>query len=158
MGLRSRPRWVKEEEEAEAWAPFRAMVREMLRTNLRLVVCGGRDFNDREFVWSVLDKIHRLRGISEIIEGGARGADALAGEWADAHRVLRTTERVTKEEWRLYGSAAGPLRNGRMLKLMPRAVIAFPGGSGTADCIRQARQRGIRVWEPAVERSQAAGD
>ena len=95
-----------------------------------------------------LDRLHELRKIDEIIEGGQTGADTLAGEWADDRGVLRTTVAVTKEHWRAYGNAAGPLRNGRMLSMNPHGVLAFPGGRGTADCVGQARRAHIKVWQP----------
>jgi hypothetical protein len=145
MGLRSRPRWVKRQEEEEALAPLRAWVHRFLHTNLRLVVCGGRYYDDRATVWAVLDRIHRLRGISEVIEGGAHGVDTFAGEWADARRVRRTT---VPADWKTHGRAAGPLRNMKMLAKRPHGVLAFPGGRGTADCVAQTRAVGIIVWEP----------
>lgn len=45
---------------------------------MRVLVCGGRNYNDRKRVFSTLDRI----GITHLIQGGARGADALAKDWA----------------------------------------------------------------------------
>lgn len=43
---------------------------------------------------------------------------------------------------------AGCKRNTRMLDMhKPVALVAFPGGKGTADCVRKARVRGIKVYE-----------
>jgi ABC-type Fe3+-hydroxamate transport system substrate-binding protein len=47
-----------------------------------------------------------------------------------------------------YGPSAGPIRNGRMLEYKPDLVIAFPGGRGTANMVKQARKAGIAVVEP----------
>lgn len=116
---------------------------------MRILVCGGRDYNDAEAVNEALDAVHRKRGITLIIEGGATGADTLARQWAKQNGVQFETEKVTKEEWRRYGRAAGPMRNTRMLKKWdPEGVVAFPGGTGTADMIRQAQAAGIKVWRP----------
>jgi len=30
----------------------------------------------------------------------------------------------------------------------PDGVVAFPGGTGTADMIRRAKKAGLKVWEP----------
>ena len=53
---------------------------------MRVLVCGGRDYQDRERVKAVLDEYAAtagmLRTVLTIIEGGARGADALAAQWA----------------------------------------------------------------------------
>jgi hypothetical protein len=55
-------------------------------------------------------------------------------------------------EWKKHGKRAGPLRNMRMLEeWKPDGVAAFPGGSGTADMIAQARNAGVKVWEPCAE-------
>ena len=68
------------------------------KAHLRLLVCGGRSFVNRELLRRVLDRVHAAWAIAEIIEGGARSADSLAGEWADDHRVLRTTVVANWEE------------------------------------------------------------
>lgn len=52
-------------------------------------------------------------------------------------------------DWRKYGKSAGPLRNQQMIdEGKPDLVVAFPGGTGTADMVRRAKAAGIRVIEP----------
>lgn len=46
-------------------------------------MCGGRDFDDMALVERTLDALV----VTEIIEGGAKGADALAERWAEARGV-----------------------------------------------------------------------
>lgn len=112
---------------------------------MRVLVCGGRDFNDTVRVFAVLDKLHAEAEIAFIIEGGARGADACGREWA----FRRGVECQTFEaDWENQGSFAGPARNWRMLEEgKPDLVIAFPGGRGTADMVRKARRAGVGVVE-----------
>jgi hypothetical protein len=112
--------------------------------NLRLIVCGGRDYADHLHVWATLDRLHAERTIVTIIEGGATGADHMAGQWADQHHV---EHRTVAADWKQHGRRAGPLRNGEMLKLNPDGVVAFPGGPGTGDMIHQARAARVPVWE-----------
>ena len=113
---------------------------------MRLLVCGGRNFTDTEAAYRILDRIHRERGIGCIIEGDARGADRIAGYWARKNRV---ENRKFKADWQRDGKAAGPIRNARMLaEGKPDAVLAFPGGRGTADMISRAKDAGLTVWEP----------
>jgi hypothetical protein len=51
-------------------------------------------------------------------------------------------------DWGQYGAPAGPIRNKTMLTQgRPDVVLAFPGGTGTADMKRQARRAGVRVVE-----------
>jgi hypothetical protein len=81
--------------------------------------------------------------VTTVVHGGAKGADALAGRWADAREV--NTE-VFYADW-ARGKRAGPERNQRMLDSKPDLVVAFPGGRGTADMVRRAKAAGIEVIE-----------
>jgi len=107
-----------------------------------VLVCGGRDYADRAFLFYTLSA---EPDITAIIQGGARGADEMAKEWAGANGVACEE---FKANWAQYGRAAGPMRNARMLgDGKPDVVFAFPGGRGTADMIRQARKAGVKVVE-----------
>jgi hypothetical protein len=109
---------------------------------MKVLVCGGRDFNNKELLWQFLDRFH---GISVIVHGASRGADRLAGEWAVFHSI---PAQVFPAEWDRYGKSAGPIRNQQMIdRANPDTVIAFPGGRGTADMISRAKKAKIRVIE-----------
>jgi predicted Rossmann-fold nucleotide-binding protein len=113
---------------------------------MKILVCGGRDYKDAGAVSHALDTLHAKKHITLIIEGGAPGADRLAREWAEANGVpVQTFE----AEWERYGRRAGPLRNKRMLdEGRPDGVVASPGGTGTADMVKQAEAGGLKVWRP----------
>lgn len=114
---------------------------------MRVLVCGGRNYNDSITVQAVLDKLHNAKGIDMIIQGGARGADELGFAWA---RAMGIPEEQYDADWENQGSFAGPARNKRMLdEGKPDLVIAFPGGKGTANMIRQALKAGVEVIEIA---------
>lgn len=53
--------------------------------------------------------------------------------------------------------SAGPIRNRQML-VLGSALIAFPGGTGTANCCRQAREmgRGLLSVKAEVDRNRLA--
>ena len=109
---------------------------------MRILVCGGRGFSNRSRFDSIMDWFADAHDLV-IIHGGARGADNLAGDWAD---VNRTGLEVYPADWDKYGKAAGFIRNQQMLdEGKPDLVVAFPGGNGTADMIRRARKAGIEV-------------
>lgn len=110
---------------------------------MKVIVCGGREYADRERVFAVLDSTHAARPITVLMHGNARGADGLADEWA-AGKVQTATFTPLWEE---HGRAAGPMRNQEMLDAGPDLVIAFPGGRGTADMVRRARAVGVEVRE-----------
>jgi hypothetical protein len=92
-----------------------------------------------------LDHIRRDRDVRSIIAGGAPGADSHAEQWAK-DRTLPV--KVFKAQWKMYGRSAGPIRNGVMLaKGKPDFVVAFPGGDGTADMVRQAIAAGVEIMD-----------
>jgi len=112
---------------------------------MRILVCGGRSYGDITRIAQILDKIHRERGITTLIHGGARGADAIADAWANYNNVEREEFCA---DWKHLGPRAGPIRNQRMIEDgKPHAVVAFPGGRGTADMTFRARLAGLPVWE-----------
>jgi hypothetical protein len=94
---------------------------------VRLIVCGGRDYADRERVFAVLDELRPC----EIAQGEATGADSLAKAWA-AERGVPCARFPAL--WNVEGKSAGPKRNRRMFSgFEPDGTVAFPGGRGTAD-------------------------
>ncbi len=113
---------------------------------MRVLVCGGRDYHRPAQVFSELNRIHSETPITELMQGGAKGADQLAREWAETKPEVRRF--VCKADWAKHGKAAGPVRNARMLEWKPDLVVAFPGGRGTANMVKQAADAGVRVITP----------
>lgn len=92
---------------------------------MKVLVCGGRDFQDYERVKRILDTLV----ITTIISGLARGADSLGCRYAHEKRLIL---RGFPAKWNLYGKRAGFIRNKQMLdEGKPDLVVAFPGGVGT---------------------------
>jgi len=112
-----------------------------------VLVCGGRDFNrpaDRKHMCKTLDAMLAHYGKVVVIHGGAPGADSLCDSWCMENGVYAA--RMTAM-WGLQGKAAGPLRNAAMAALRPDVCIAFKGGPGTANMVKQARDAGIPTYE-----------
>jgi hypothetical protein len=111
---------------------------------MKVLVCGGRDYNDAEWINEQLDKFHETYRITLLIHGDARGADRLAGAWADSKQIP-----VLKfpADWKTYGKAAGAIRNMEMHDMSkPDAVIAFPGGRGTQHMSNYALDKGTPLF------------
>jgi hypothetical protein len=126
---------------------------------MRVLVCGGRNYNNRDHVFNTLAEIDAERGpITCIIHGAATGADHEGMIWA---QMMAESGRVIAHapfaaDWRVFGKAAGPIRNKRMLaEGNPDVILAFPGGRGTADMVRQARAAGVEVIEIAAPNTPA---
>ena len=113
---------------------------------MRIIVCGGRDFSDQTALTRALDRLAKKHVIDAVIEGNASGADRMAGFWARKRGIPNLKFNA---EWKLYGKAAGPIRNQKMIdEGNPDGVVAFPGRNGTASMIDLAQKAGIPVWEP----------
>lgn len=137
---------------------------------MRILVCGGRDFGDipsvlhptyhekvdeYKFIQQKLSEIAKVYSSHYnpddnwlpfdlvIIEGGAKGVDRAAGDWATNNYALL---KVYPADWNTYGKAAGYIRNQRMLdEGEPDLVVAFPGGKGTDMMIKLALRAGVEV-------------
>jgi len=116
---------------------------------LILIVCGGRNYMDQAKLFSTLDRIHATKGINTIIQGEAKGADALAKLWAAANKVTCVG---FKADWELHGKAAGVIRNAEMIKFPGvNGTVAFPGGRGTQDMIVRTMLAKLPVMNIAQE-------
>lgn len=118
---------------------------------MKVLICGGREFNDATFIHAELDRLHAQYHFNTVIEGDARGVDRIAGEWARARGV----ELVEfPADWTNEGRHAALIRNERMLREgKPDLVVAFPGGRGTWHTCSHAQKLGIpvvKVDQPAL--------
>lgn len=120
---------------------------------MRILVCGGRDYDDWDCLddnlWNIVEDIEdsnlSWRNIT-VITGDAIGADWLARAWAKSYDC---NYKGYPADWKTHGKAAGPIRNQRMLdEGKPDLVVAFPGGKGTQDMINRALKAGVKVIEP----------
>lgn len=112
---------------------------------MRVLVCGGRDYDNREVLYSALDNLHVKHPFSVLIHGDAKGADTLGADWAARNKVLIE---VYPANWKRDGIAAGPVRNQQMLSEgKPDLVVAFPTPSsrGTWDMVSRARKAGVEI-------------
>lgn len=85
------------------------------------------------------------------VEGEGRGFDRAIRKFVKTHPAAKSNDinlEAVAANWELYGRAAGPHRNRRMLDRRPFLVIAGWDGretGGTVDCMNEARRRGIRI-------------
>lgn len=110
---------------------------------MKVLVCGASRYQDREALFSCLDDLHAATPVSLIVNGGARGVDYLASLWANERGIEL---KVFKADRHSSGQDAFVVLNGRMLEtIRPDLVVAFPGGTITADLIARAKIAGIPV-------------
>lgn len=111
----------------------------------RILICGDRNWSDQRSIEAFVNLLPRD---AVVIEGGAPGADTLAGLCAITAGLSLL---VYPADWRRYGRAAGPIRNAQMLdEGQPTEVHYFHDSiatsRGTANMVRQAQKRGIPVF------------
>lgn len=109
---------------------------------MKLIIAGGRDYKFTSSDFAFMDVVFVLYGVEEVFSGGCRGADACGESWA---RGLNIPVRRFPAEWKKHGKAAGPIRN-RAMAQSADALVAFPGGRGTADMVEQARTYGLKIF------------
>ena len=95
--------------------------------------------------------------ITEVVSGNAKGADAQGELFAKKFCI---PVKPFPAKWkRPDGStdySAGPRRNSEMVKYAD-ALIAFPGGDGTADVTKKAKAAGLLVIEITPARTEGKG-
>ncbi len=98
----------------------------------RIVIAGGRDFDDYQGMCKVLDKI-KWEPDDVIVSGTANGADTLGERYANEHglRIARFPAR-----WDKHGKKAGFLRNEEMAEFCTGGILFWDGVSrGTRSMI-----------------------
>lgn len=104
---------------------------------MKVIVCGGRNYSDSFTLDYVLKQVYSDYCFTTLVQGGAKGADRLAKEWA-VKNGIEVEEYLA--DWRRYSYGAGFERNQRMLEESGATlVVAFPGGNGTFDMMRRAK-------------------
>lgn len=108
---------------------------------MKVIVTGGRDYQDKEMVYRILDQLNA----SFVAVGDCpTGADLFAFEWCIERGV---PYKLYEAKWTELGRKAGPIRNEEMIvdNLDAKFVVAFKGNKGTADTVRRAESANLLV-------------
>lgn len=124
----------------------------------RILVCGGRSFDDYALLRSILEEILEEKTLSpedvEIVSGHCAGADTLGERWAEENGCAL---KIFLADWETYKRKAGPIRNKQMVEYIRDAenkyVVAFvsPDSRGTKQTVALARREGIPVRQTNYE-------
>lgn len=113
---------------------------------MKLMVTGSRNWNDYSTLMEELDQWKRLA--TELLHGGAGGADQMADRWAKENGVA---VRMLEPDYAKHKAAAPHVRNTELVK-QADGVLAFWDGQskGTASTIAKARHAGklLRIVFP----------
>lgn len=108
---------------------------------MKTIIAGGREI----ISMGVLNAaIHASKfQISEVVCGGARGADALGKRWAEGQEV---PVKMFPADWDTHGKSAGYKRNAEMAEYADALIALWDGESkGTRHMIELARKKGLLV-------------
>lgn len=112
---------------------------------MKIIVAGGRNFNNYELLRDSLDRIfQRLKKENiVIISGTAKGADSL-GEQYSKERGYKLEK--FPANWNRFQMAAGPIRNEQMAQVADALVLFWNGKSrGSADMLERAKKHSLKV-------------
>lgn len=110
---------------------------------MKVIIAGGRDFNDFNLLCEKCDKILSRQTDIEIVSGRAKGADQLGEKYA---RLRGYPIKMLPANWNLHGKQAGYIRNVEMAEYSD-ALIAFwnQESKGTEHMIDVARERNLLI-------------
>jgi len=116
---------------------------------MKVLVCGSRDFRHQDLLHTILTGLAEIKASLVVVQGGARGADRMARQWAEQNGFKF---RQYDADWDRYGPLrAGRVRNRQMYKAeKPHLVVAFYNKErtgGTKDMVEVARRGKTPVWE-----------
>lgn len=113
-----------------------------------IVICGPRDWDDVNYIWTMLDDLNVRGDVDSLFVGDALGVDGIAARWAKERGISCKTFWA---DWST-GRSAGVARSARMLDSVGSnaVVIALvPSGrpmtTGTGHTVRMAIERGMSV-------------
>lgn len=111
----------------------------------RILITGSREWQDRDALHHALADIVRPIPADQdvvIVHGTARGADAMADQWA---RVYGATVEARPANWTVNGKRAGFIRNAHMVNLGADVCLAFikDGSRGASHTASLAEAAGI---------------
>lgn len=106
---------------------------------MKVAVIGSRTFNDYELLRQTLSKLE----ITLVLSGGAKGADSLGEEYANANNI---PTKIFLPDWDKYGKSAGMLRNSDIINEAEIVVAFWDGESkGCKDAIAKANKLNKKV-------------
>jgi hypothetical protein len=108
---------------------------------MKTIIAGSRGITDYRYLLKCLLEVDWE--ITSVISGTARGVDALGEKFAlEAGIPLMRFH----ANWKLYGGAAGYIRNEEMAENAEACVILWDGqSSGTKHMIDEAKKAGLKL-------------
>lgn len=105
---------------------------------MKLAIIGSRSFDDYNLLKQICDKIHTKYVITEIVSGGAKGADLLGERFANEYAIKTN---IFIPDWNRHGKSAGFIRNNDIVNHSDLVLAFWDGVSkGTNHSINIAKK------------------
>lgn len=108
---------------------------------MKVIIAGGRNYIFQNKDFEILDYIATKWSISEVVSGGATGADQGGEDWAIKNNI---SIKKFPADWSKYGKVAGPIRNAEMAAYAD-GLILFPGGRGSKNMLETAKEFNLEI-------------
>ena len=115
---------------------------------MRLIIAGSRNIDKIQHLYNAiltfeLQDVIRNE-VTEIISGGAKGADTLGEILAEK---LNIKLKRMPANWNKYGKSAGYRRNKEMSQCADSCLVLYNGSSkGSQHMIDLAKEAGLKLW------------
>ena len=115
---------------------------------MKLIIAGSRGINHIQHLYNsilTLDLGNIIREkVTEIVSGGARGADSLSEILA---KKLNIPLQSMPADWNKHGKSAGYVRNEEMAKYADACLVLWDGTSkGSKHMIDLAKKHNLKLW------------
>ncbi|MDA3780197.1 MAG: DUF2493 domain-containing protein [Bacteroidales bacterium] len=110
---------------------------------MKVIIAGGRDFDDYDMLCQRVDKILSRQTEIEIVSGRAKGADQLGEKYA---KLRDYPIKMFPANWNLYGKRSGFIRNEDMAEYSDALIVFWNQESkGSEHMIDVARERNLLI-------------
>ncbi len=109
---------------------------------MRTIIAGSRTATRLSQLYQALEDAPW--GVSVVLSGKARGADALGERWAKRFRI---PVEEYPADWNKFGNGAGYIRNAEMADNAEALIALWDGESkGTKHMIDLAERKGLKIF------------
>lgn len=106
---------------------------------MRVIIAGGRDFDDYKLLKEVCDEFLKDFNVTEIVSGKSLGADTLGEKYAKERNI---PIKEFPANWIKFKKGAGHIRNGEMAEYGDCLIAFYDGKStGTKNMLEQAYKK-----------------
>lgn len=116
----------------------------------KVIIAGSRTIKDYLLVKSII--LESKFKIDEVVCGEANGVDSLGKRWAQENNIPIQS---FPADWKIYGRAAGYIRNGQMANYGNHLILIWTGdiksSPGSRNMLKLAQEKGLTIFEKIVE-------